>query len=201
MKRTVQILISLFLILQHANASDAERDIMEIAKERPLNVTVNGVPAKYGDPTLDAAVDALGDIPRPWTVPKIIEVFNAETAAWLRKFQAQIDKKSEQMWEGSDREEKRCGYLATLLAASRDPRAAVVLGAALDNRPEFPGAICVFDGLYYYFVRDPAYRQLPTETFAPYFSTNLFPEEMRRVEQWWALNKEELKASTKVPSK
>lgn len=198
MKRAIPILFSLLLVLRQVAASGAERDILEIAKERPMNVTVNGVPAKYGDPNLAAAVDALGDIPRPWTVPKIIKAFNEESAAWLRKLQAQIDKKSDQMWEGWDRESTRCGHLATLLASSRDPRAAVVLGGALDNRPEFPGGIRVIDGLYNYFVRDPKYRQLPPETFAPYVSTNFFPEEMRRVKQWWALNEEELKASTKV---
>jgi hypothetical protein len=49
MKRTIQVLISLFLVLQQVTASGTERDILEIVKEHPLNATVNGVPAKYGD--------------------------------------------------------------------------------------------------------------------------------------------------------
>ena len=199
--RAIQILLSLFLGLRPVAASAAERDILEIAKEQPLNVTVNGVPAKYGDPNLAAAVAALGDIPHPWTVPKIIEIFHAESTEWLRKLQVQIDKKSDQMWEGWEPESKRCGHLATLLASSRDPRAAVVLGSVLNNT-EFPDGIRVSEGLYSYFLPDPHYHNLPPEKpDGPRAYTNFYPEMTRQVKQWWAINKVELKASTKAQSK
>ena len=201
MKRAIQILLSLFCVLRQLIALGAERDILEIAKERPLNVTVNGVPAQYGDPNLAAAVGALVDIPHPWTVPKMIAVFDKESAVWLRKLQAQIDKKSDQMWEGWERESERCGHLATLLASSRDPRAALVLGGALDNRPEFPGGIRVIEGLYRYFLPDRRYRQLPPEKTEIRVYTNVYIEMSRQVKQWWTINKEELKASAKAQSK
>jgi hypothetical protein len=73
MMREYRIFLSLFIVLLPVAASAAERDILEIAKERPPKVFVNGVP---GDPKLAAAVDALADIPHPWTVPTIIEVFD-----------------------------------------------------------------------------------------------------------------------------
>src|SRR3954464_12428887 len=71
--RAYRILLSLFIVLLPVAASAGERDILEIARERPPKVFVNGVP---GDPKLAAAVDALADIPHPWTVPTIIEVFD-----------------------------------------------------------------------------------------------------------------------------
>lgn len=187
-------------MLLAAASSAAERDILEIAKEHPLRISVNGVPANYGDPQLAAAVDALVDIPRPWTVPAIIDVFGKESSAWLRKLQAQIDKKSEVMWEGWEKESKRCGHLATLLAASRDPRAALVLGKALD-RPDFPGGIRVVEGLYNYFLPDPRYHQIHLEHHGPEASTNLYPEMTRRVRLWWTMNKEDLEASAKAEAK
>jgi hypothetical protein len=206
MKRTIQILISLFLVLQQVTASGAERDILEIVKEHPLNATVNGVPAKYGDPYLAAAVDALGDIPRPWTVPKIIEIFRSESDEWLRKLQAKIDRKSDQMWKGLEPAGKRCGHLATLLASSGDPRAAVVLGSVLDNpqfdNPQFPLTVrgSVIKGLSDYFLRDPRYHQLPKPDGPPRLIMVVDPE-ISRVKQWWAINKEDLKASTEAQSK
>ena len=190
--RAFLILFSLFLILLAVDASAAaERDIMEIARERPLHITVNGDPAKYGDPNLAAAVDALEDIPQPWTVPAIIEVFDKESSAWLRKLQAQVDKGSDQMWEGWEKESKRCGHLATLLAASRDPRAALVLGQALEN-PQSPGGVRVLEGLFHYFLPDPRYHQIHLEVHGPQAYTNFYPEMGRRVRLWWTMNKEDL---------
>jgi len=78
--------ICIFLApLLSSQAHSGERDILDMAKERPLGITVNGIPAKYGDPDLAAAVDGLAIIPHPWTVPKMIELFHKETSAWLHK--------------------------------------------------------------------------------------------------------------------
>jgi hypothetical protein len=107
------------------------------------------------------------------------------------------------MWKGMNSESTRCGHLATLLAASGDPRAAVVLGAAFDaafgNTPEFPGGIRVLEGIHIYFLNDPRYRQLPPGEME--VSTNLYPAMTRQVKQWWTLNKEAVKASAKAQSK
>jgi len=191
---------ALVILLLSVTTFAAERDILDIAKEHPLGITVNNVPAKYGDPDLAKAIDSLGDIPHPWTVPKTIELFQQEIVAWQRKLQHQRDIKSDYMWDGWEREQKRCGYLATLLAASRDPRAAVVLGEDFGT-PDLPGWFEVMTGLLHYFVYDPRYRQLPAEERRPVVSTNLIPIWNREVKLWWELNKKDLEAAATAPEK
>ncbi len=40
---------------------------------------------KYVDPALAKATEALADIPKPWTVPKLIQIFTGESNAWMRR--------------------------------------------------------------------------------------------------------------------
>jgi hypothetical protein len=203
----ILLFISCFVTMGHTQdilspnpGAAVERDILDIAKERPLGTIVNGKPARYGDYDLGKAVDGLADIPHPWTVPKIAELFEKETTAWLLKLQHARKIKGEDMWNGWENKRKRCGYLATLLAASRDPRAALVLGKSLEN-PDSPGDIEAITGLLHYFVNDPRYHQLPADKDEPLASTNLIPIFDRMVRQWWKLNKEDLEASAKASSK
>jgi hypothetical protein len=56
-------------VIAPPRAAEPERDILEMAKDRSLNVIVGGTPARYGDPELAIAVDALAGVPHPWTVP------------------------------------------------------------------------------------------------------------------------------------
>jgi hypothetical protein len=195
--RRIYLLVIFFTIMASAMVPAAERDILEIAEERPPNDLVGGNPKQYGDPDLEKAVHALADIPHPWTVPTFIELFRRETSSWLQKLQGQIDKKSDQMWEGWRNERDRCGYLATVLAASRDPRAAMELGKALDT-PSFPGATQAVIGLNQYFLPDPKYHRL--ERMGPIATTNILPYWEREVRQWWNLNKDYLAVSAKALS-
>jgi hypothetical protein len=160
-----------FALTPHLTAQ--EPDIMELVQVNPLNITTSAGKPKYGDPDLDEAVYALADIPRPWTVPKIIEAFNHSP------------------WD-----EERRSHLATLLAASRDPRAAVILIKAL----EYHSTAIVHHsrtGLYYYFLPDARYRRLPPDPKEQgiHFYTNFIPEMDRRVRAWWALNKDDITSS------
>jgi hypothetical protein len=203
MIRTYHCLPSIIALLLPMAAVAIETNILDIAKTHPLGVTVNGVPAKYGDPDLAKAADALADVSRPWTVPKIIEICQSDSAAWLRKLQHQRDIKSDNMWDGWEKEQKRCEHLVHLLSASRDPRVAVLFGKALDSPdwPDVPAAIAMIQGLYDYFFHDPKYHRLPAKDDGPYVSTNLLPEEERRVRLWWKLNKEDLESSVKAQFK
>jgi len=187
-------LLAVFIALTAASCA-TERDILEIAKEHPLGISFNGVPAQYGDPDLAKAVDALADIPHPWTVPIIIEAFEKESSAWLRKLKTQVDEKNNQMWDGWRNEQDRCGHLATLLTASRDPRAAVALGQTL-NTPMFPGELQVVTGLYRYVLGDPRFQRLPPT--GPEFSTDFFVKESRDVKLWWKINKDAVVALAKA---
>lgn len=93
-----------------------EQDILEIVAKRPLGTQVKAKDgswklAKYGDPKLAAAVEHLASIPKPWTVSSITQKYHA------------LKGKNDQT----------CAHLLRVLAASRDPRAATVLGPALSD--------------------------------------------------------------------
>jgi hypothetical protein len=172
-------------------APGAESDILDLAKRKPLQITVDDKPAKFGDPRLAEAIEALTDLPRPCTVPATIKIFEQESHVWLRKLKQREDEKNPQMWAGWEQEAERCGHFATLLAASRDPRAAVALCRTLDN-PTFPGGIRVrvIDGLYNYFLSDARFHKVPPEHTGVYAGD--FTQIVRQVKKWWALNKSDL---------
>ena len=173
-----------------------EEDILEIAQRHPLHIISSAGPVKYGDPDLDDAVAGLSDIPHPWTVSKIIAAFEDERREWAQKMELR-ERGANSFTEAQYEEEcKRLRRLAMLLAASRDPRAAVALEKAYDEKPHFEflkGR--VMRGLYSYFLSDPRYRSLPKEeedTEVRFYS-NFLPEMNRRVLAWRKLNDEELK--------
>lgn len=165
-----------------ASVRAEELDILEIAKKHPLNIYVNGAPAKYGDPNLAAAVEHLAELPHPWTVPKIIELYQQECSTWLRKMEN--PEKRDFPWEGWKEDQKRCGYLATLLAASRDPRAAVALMKTIESSPGQGKAVT---GLVNYFLPNPRYHRLPPN---PVATTNMLGVYEGEVKAWWRLNRE-----------
>ena len=88
-------------------------DILELATRHPPRMwrTENGqkVHPKYRHFEVDAAAEALADVPRPWTVRSMIRFYEGET---------NYDRRAHALW---------------ILAVSEDPRAAVVLGEALDD--------------------------------------------------------------------
>jgi hypothetical protein len=184
------------------SASAAEPDILELARRDPLKVFVisqDGNKPQMGDLLLPRTVDALADLPHPWTVPGIIKLFEQESDSWLRKLKQRQDEHNPHMWEVSQKEADHCGHLATLLASSRDPRAAVALCRTFDI-PMFPDGIRVKEGVYYYFSLDERYKQVPPEHPGEYITTNFYPEMIRHVEKWWALNKSELEAAARTGS-
>lgn len=96
--------------------SAQEQDILETVAKHPLGAQVKAKdgswkPAKYGDPKLAVAVEHLASIPKPWTVLSITRNYHA------------MKGKNDQL----------CAHLLRVLAASRDPRAATVLGPALSD--------------------------------------------------------------------
>jgi hypothetical protein len=171
-------------------ATGAEPDILDLAKRKPLQISVDGKQTKFGDPRLAQGIEALADLPRPCTVPAAIKIFEQESSVWLRKLKQRENDKNPQMWAGWEQEAERCGHFATLLASSRDPRAAVALCRTLDN-PTFPGGICVIEGLYNYFLSDDQFHKVPPEHTGVYAGTN-FSEMIRQVKKWWTLNKSDL---------
>jgi hypothetical protein len=84
-------------------------DILTAAANYPDRTTLSREgegpmrPTKYGDPALDQAAIALQDIDRPWTLEKILAAYESEKAV-----------------------ERRVSLLR-VLAASRDPKVAVML--------------------------------------------------------------------------
>jgi hypothetical protein len=137
-----------------------ERDILDSLKGHELGILVQDpqshqfVSVKYGDPHLAKAEQILSDIPRPWTVPKMIDTFKKEREEWRRKIAAlPPDKESIQLhiqWED------RCESLARVLAASRDPRAAVALAEAFE-KSSGPEQVSEMEAMFYYFVSDYYY--------------------------------------------
>lgn len=98
--------------------------LVACAGEPDLQVTAAGA---AGDGRLEAAARALSSMPRPWTVPSL--------AAAVR----------------SERDPARRAHLLTVLATSRDPRAGVRLGEALDD-PSLDVRAAAAWGLARYFV-------------------------------------------------
>jgi hypothetical protein len=106
------LLIIVLLLCSSLVAVAQELDILELAARQPRGVKLvypDGtyrIP-KFGDPDLEQAEKELADYPRPWTLSKVL--------AWYREADAG----------------KARANLLWVLAASRDPRAALALGEAL----------------------------------------------------------------------
>jgi hypothetical protein len=85
---------------------------------------------RHGDARLEAAVQALADMPQPWTVAAVASAYARE------------------------RDPARRAHLLALLAVSRDPRAALRLGEALDD-PNVAVRAAATQGLARYFADPP----------------------------------------------
>jgi len=180
-----------------ARAQTAERDILDAVLERSQASACPGSGVSYGDPALDAAERVLRlGIPRPWTVPVMLSLYESATAGWLERMRQTRKSGLNQMWEGSDEERLLIDHLVAILAASRDPRAAVSLFREL-GFPDFPGRSRTVLGLYEYFVSDPSYRQLPRRD-RPIFSTNVLPLMQDDAQTWWDMNRGEIERRAAV---
>ena len=165
-------------------------DILEYAKENPLNITTNapGTPG-YGDPFYKEAVAQLSDISPPWTVPKIIDEFEHEHAEWIRLLKQNRPTPVERLLQ------LRCRSLIRVLAASRDSRAIVVLAETAEsgNSPEQAD---MYIALFDYVVRD--YNcGLPPERWVGTFSGDFLDLTIPAVQRWWVMNKTLLKTQAR----
>lgn len=142
-------------------------DILEAAASYPDRVTSyrdstgRMVPAKYGDPDLDRAAEALSDIERPWTVEKILGKFESETESCRR------------------------AHLIRVLAASRDPRAALLLHGLLDD-PSLDIRMAALRGLWDHHVRYEGAWSGGTE--------QMFEDEAK----WWEKNEDQLRSAARA---
>jgi hypothetical protein len=110
-----------------------EGDILDFAAKHPLGAVIINPDEtyrypKFGDYRLERAVEELKNYPRPWTVAKVL--------AWYDKAE-----------DGKIR-----AHLLWVLAASRDPRAALALGNAL-NDDSLDVRVAATYGLLDYFMK------------------------------------------------
>jgi hypothetical protein len=167
-KFCIQFLFLLAIALSLATITfGQERDILDIVAEKPLGMRVQNPDGswrtpKYGDYRLENAVEALKGRSRPFTVSKVIK------------------------WYAQERNGKKRSHLLSLLAASRDPRAAVALGNAISD-DNLDVRIATLDGLQFYFV----------ETVVSGGSEDTF----MHVEKWWKDNRVRLETEAKALEK
>lgn len=142
-----------------------EEDILEILARHPRNVLVNGHATKYGDPDIERAAATLKSVPHPWTVSHFIHMFMMNSSGDSTKSAA----------------------ILTVLASSREPRAAVVLASALDNA-SLDIRIAATYGLMNYFLDEPV--------------SGGTEQHMEAVKHWWKTNKTkyEEKANSEIVS-
>ena len=148
----------------------SDEDILKYAQRFGLNQRVRGETdddyrrPKFGDWRLEKAEKAIDDIPRPWTVAKFLPLARRE-----------IDQP-----EVSTESDKRLGHLLSVLAASRDPRAAVMLGENLTNEKVWRGRIASCYGMLDYFL--------------PVAVVGGTEQHFEAAQKWWKKNEPKLRA-------
>jgi hypothetical protein len=117
-----------------------------------------------------------------------------ETSPWMQTYgEYQVVGRMSPTWRG---DEAYLAHLMTLLAASRDPRAAMILIKAMDYRSTKIKSTARW-GLYCYFVPDARYHRLPHDPKddKTMFYTDFIPEMTREVRAWWELNEKDIMAA------
>jgi hypothetical protein len=174
-----------------------EQDILTSLKGHELGFLVQDpqshhpVPAKYGDPHLAKAEQVLSDIPRPWTVPKMIAIFKKDRAEWWRKIAAIPRERAAESTEMQFKWDDRCQALTRVLAASRDARAAVVLGEGSEKWS--PEQFYMIDAMFDYFVGDMYYGLPPDAKERKWETGNMLELTYPATKRWWNDNKARLK--------
>jgi hypothetical protein len=195
--RLALILAGLVLFGSADSASAQMPDIIDTALENPLDAVLDGQPVRFGSPALDHAERALRDgVPRPWTLQLILPLFNAAATDWM-------DAQRSRDTEGFDRSRQAyrqalVDHLGTVLAASRDPRAALALGRLIEAE-DAPGLkVSTLHGLYDYFVHNPRYvapAQPQRADGSPAGGGGNFADVLRRqVPAWLRTNRAQLEA-------
>jgi hypothetical protein len=155
----MKALLLITIVLTVSGASSAqEADILDFAAKHPLGTVIINPDGtfrhpKFGDHRLERAVEELNKYPRPWTVSKAL--------AWYVEAE---DGKIRAHW-------------LWVLAASRDPRAALALGNAL-NDDSLDVRVAATYGLLDYFMR--VVESGGTE------------QHMIAVKEWWEKNRERI---------
>jgi hypothetical protein len=167
-------------------AKAQESDILDAALAHPFGTTVNGAPVRFGDPDLDSAELALHDfLPRPWTVNTIRPLFEAAMARAER-----LLGQEDALDAGTaDEADALTTHLGRILAASRDPRAALSLDRALHSQ-RLLGSCSLASGLLGAFPTDAAYQALPPR--GQIESGNLCPLMLEDALRWIELNRPQL---------
>ena len=197
MRHRYRLVMGLVTALTAAAVHAQDVDILDAVLKDPRDVTVNGAPVRFGDPELDAAELALRDVlPRPWTVPRIVPLFEAAAAQFVRSGGINGDPRAYEEWTALMR------HLGRIVAASRDSRAAVALGLVLDGE-RFPAMCPLAMGLRDYFGDGVGYQPVPEPGLTA--STNACPSYIDRARRWFQLNRQELErragaVSTPSPS-
>jgi hypothetical protein len=173
--------------------SAASGDILTFAKGHPGGYGSEDRAIEYGDANMEESVKVLADIAFPWTVQKMIPHFLSERDAYIERLKHLRRTNIHTMWPEAEQQSRHCGCLATVLAASRDARAAEALGRSLEL-PDCPGGNNVVQGLFDYFLEDPRYKPVPRYLAGGEAYTNFLPIQAQRVGRWWFLNKNQILA-------
>lgn len=186
---TIRIATLLLLALAPLAAPAQERDILDAAAERPAGISSNNQPVRFGDPDLDSAEITLRDyLPRPWTTTRIHALF---LAAYTRLGEAQKQANVSSQDRVTDEWTALVEQLGSILAASRDPRAALALGRVIES-PDRLMVTCRLASTYMtYFLGDTSYQSPPAEAPVPR-AFNGCIEFPQRVHAWWLLNQQEV---------
>ena len=157
------ILFIVCVVIFAATAFAQERDILDFAAKNPRASQVQKTDGtwrtpKYGDYDLEQAVEKLKNYSQPFTVPKVIS------------------------WYSEAKDGKIRAALLRVLAVSRDPRAALVLGSSLKD-DSLDVRVAATYGLMDYFL--PSLVGGGTE------------QHMFAVQEWWEKNRERLEKEAK----
>lgn len=186
------------LLVASATTLAQAPDIIDAALERPVVTRVDGELVRFGNQRLDEAERALRDgLPRPWTFAGILPLFEMAMADWLAGADsADRVERNEQRYRDAV-----VGHLANVLAASRDPRAALVLGRFVEESGSPPVRQGRFmRGLLDYFVDNPAYVGAPASSRASRgggavgSGGNMLPYLLERTQSWLVANRAQLEA-------
>jgi hypothetical protein len=184
---SIPIALAIMFSLDASFALGAEKDILESALKNPLLGRLhNGKSVKYGNPNLIAAEKALTNVSKPWTVPKIVRIYLKEKALWMDKLKERIKNNNPEMWPTARAESKRMAHLATVLGASRDPRAAFALESGIAE-DRLVGGFSAIEAIHDYFLKLPCYKQLPPGKPS---AGNIGPDMARDAKLWLRLNRE-----------
>jgi hypothetical protein len=167
-----------------------ERDIFEMVMDHSLGIWLDGKPAAYGDPAFAMAAGRITDVLQPWTVGKLLPVFEQANADWSRRLAQVRASGRNEMWPAADADRQRSADLARLLAGSGDPRAALALGKTLDH-PDSPAQAAALDGLFDYFVADINYG-VPPERWVELVVGHAYDYTWPAVRRWWSANRPRL---------